>query len=60
MPNIEEMRKSQSAGSTGTGTDRSFADKMAERNQGTGPSEEKDEQFAEASVAKEYSLAGIL
>ena len=51
-PTIKEMRDSQRAGSTGTGTDESYADKMAARNQGTGLSEGSDEQFPRSADYK--------
>jgi hypothetical protein len=57
---VKQMVESQRAGSVGTGTDRSFADKQAARNHGTGLSEGQDEQFPQSSDVKEYSLAGIL
>lgn len=47
-PTIEQMRESQRAGSVGTGTDVSFADKMAARNHGTGKGEGEDEKFSES------------
>ena len=53
LPTVEEMRDSQSAGSVGTGTDRSYADKMATQNHGTGLGEGKDETFPEAAAYKE-------
>lgn len=52
-PSVKQMRESQLAGSTGTGTDQSYADKMAARNHGTGLGEGKDEQFPDASDYKE-------
>lgn len=58
-PSVKQMVESQRAGSVGKGTDESYADKMAARNHGTGR-EGADEQFSEASDAKEYSFAGIL
>ena len=54
-PTIEQLRDSQSAGSVGTGTDRSYADKMSQRNHGTGLSEGADEKFP---VAADYKESG--
>ena len=51
-PSVEQLRESQRAGSVGTGTDRSYAEKNAARNHGTGLGTGKDEQFPEAA---EYS-----
>ena len=51
-PPIKQMRDSQRKGSTGTGFDESYANKMAARNHGTGLGEGKDEQFPKAA---EYS-----
>lgn len=53
LPTIEQMRESQRAGSVGTGTDDSYADKMAVINHGTGKGTGKDEQFPDE--AAEYS-----
>ena len=53
LPTIEEMRESQRKGSEGTGFDESYADKMSQRNHGTGLSEGADEKFPEAAAYKE-------
>jgi len=46
---IEELRESQRKGSEGIGTsERTFAEKMAQRNQGTGLSEGTDPEFPDA------------
>lgn len=54
-PTIEELRESQRKGSTGTGTDVSYAEKMRLRNHGTGLGEGSDEQFP---VAADYKDEG--
>ena len=57
-PTVKDMRASQSKGSTGTGFDVPYADKMAARNHGTGKGEGKDEQFPVAADYKESSDEG--
>lgn len=53
MPSIEEMRKSQQAGSVGKGTStETFAEKNACRNHGTGLGDGSDPQFSEAEAGK--------
>lgn len=48
-PTIKELRESQRKGSEGIGTSTlTFAEKMAQRNQGTGLGEGTDPQFPEA------------
>ena len=50
-PTIEKMRASQQVGSVGKGTStKTFAEKNAIRNQGTGLGENTDPQFAEAQA----------
>jgi hypothetical protein len=51
-PTIDQMRESQLKGSTGTGFDESYADKMAARNHGTGKGEGSDEEFPRAADYK--------
>ena len=49
-PTVAAMQESQRAGSVGKGTStKTFAEKNALRNQGTGLGEGSDEQFPEAS-----------
>ena len=57
-PSVKDMRESQRKGSTGTGTDRSYADKMRARNHGTGLGEGSDEKFPVAADYKESSGEG--
>ncbi len=53
-PTIAQMRDSQRVGSVGKGTStKSFAEKNALRNQGTGLGEGTDPQFAEAQDVAE-------
>ena len=50
-PSVASMRESQRAGCVGKGTStKSFAEKNAIRNQGTGEGEGTDPQFAEAQA----------
>ena len=57
-PTIEELRESQRKGSEGQGTSEyTFAEKMAQRNQGTGLGEGSDPEFPEAG---EYAAEGKL
>lgn len=55
-PTIKELRESQKRGSEGQRTSEyTFAEKMAQRNQGTGLGEGSDPQFPEAG---EYASEG--
>lgn len=50
-PTIEQLRKSQQEGAEGQGTSElTFAEKMAQRNQGTGLGEGSDPEFPEAGA----------
>ena len=59
LPTIAELRESQRAGSVGTGTDESYASKMAAQNHGTGKGEGKDEEFPESADYKEPEGGGL-
>lgn len=59
-PTIEELRESQRAGATGTGTDKRYAEKMAANNHGTGLGEGSDEKFPIAADYKDSAVDGGL
>lgn len=60
-PTVKQMRDSQNAGATGTGTNNeTYADRMTQRNHGVGVGQEaSDETFPVAANYKESGDTGL-